>query len=120
MKSQNPQPHHGSGVSGAYDGVGSQRQSRSNVVFPRLMNASEAARYLGHQSRAVLKSIPVAPIQLTADGVGRGRLYDRYAIDLWLDEVSGIRHPTASKASDTEERNAQFDHWRRAREARHD
>lgn len=79
------------------------------------MNAQETARYLGHQSRAVLSEIPVSPIRLSANGVGRGQLWDRHAIDQWLDELSGIRHPTADSAPAKDDLEDELNAWRRTR-----
>jgi hypothetical protein len=97
----------------------SQPLDRARGLVPsRLMNAAEAARYLGYDSVEVLKNIPVPPIRLTSVGVGRGPRYDRHAIDSWLDELSGLKHPTASTASDNDDAQRQFEAWRRDCEAR--
>lgn len=82
------------------------------------MNTIEAAHYLGYDSVEVLKNIPISPIRLTSAGVGRGPRYDRRALDRWLDELSGLSHPTASPASDSDDAQSSFDAWRREREAR--
>ncbi len=108
-------------IDGDVTAVASSRRSsrlRSALITPRLMNAQETARYLGHQSRAILKEIPVQPIRVSSSGVGRGALWDRHAIDEWLDQLSGIRHPTAESGPATDDPQTNFDEWRRARDAR--
>ena len=57
---------------------------------PRLLSAEQAASYL---------SIPVAAFKRLAIGwvkLGNYIRYDRYAIDQWVDSVSGILHTTGS------------------------
>ena len=119
LQSENQTSRHSNGASAARDRCGTSAHGRFPALQPRLVNASEAARYLGHQSRAVLKEIPVSPIRLTRTGVGRGALYDLNAIDRWLDELSGIRQPTTESASAKDDPQSEFEEWRRAHYARH-
>ncbi len=118
MQPENESTRRNNGASAAHDRIGQSSKGRFTALQPRLLNASEAARYLGHQSRTVLKSIPVKPIRLSSDGVGRGGLYDRHALDLYLDEMSGIRRPTAESAPAIDDPQTDFDKWRQARDAR--
>lgn len=54
-------------------------------LAPRLLDAEEAAAYLGRVSTKTLAHVPVAPVRL-----GDRCLYDRRAIDAWLDRLSGL------------------------------
>ncbi|WP_145998292.1 hypothetical protein [Caulobacter flavus] len=79
-------------------------------VLPRLLNAKEAAQYLGFETRDVLKSIPVKPIELSVTGSGSSKRWDRRAIDQWLNEKSGLlSRPALESGHDVAQ--AEFDAW---------
>ena len=60
-------------------------ERQKGLVEPRLMTAAQAANYLGRKTTHVLKSLPFAPVP-----IGKGQLWDRNAIDRYLDVLSGI------------------------------
>ncbi|MFT4251657.1 MAG: hypothetical protein QM608_04145 [Caulobacter sp.] len=67
-------------------------------VLPRLLNAKEAARYLGYETTSVLANIPVKPLVMTATGQGVSKRWDRHAIDRWLDDVGGLTSSVSATA----------------------
>jgi predicted DNA-binding transcriptional regulator AlpA len=79
-RSQNPTGLHGG--------------SRQPVPPPRLLDAEQAATYLGLKTRHALALIPVRPLK-----IGSLVRWDRCALDAWLDVISGLEaslRPTAS------------------------
>ena len=60
-------------------------QSVGSATPARLMTAVQTANYLGYKSPSVLGQFPVRPIL-----VGKGRRWDRTAIDRHLDLRSGL------------------------------
>jgi len=91
-------------------------------IPPRLMTAIQAARYLGFKSSQVLKRIPVEPILVSDDGLTRTRRYDRKALDVWLDERSGLAAPEPRSAYDpgveAEAAELEFSAWKERRAKR--
>lgn len=80
------------------------------TVQPRLMNATQLAAYLGYASTAVLRNFPVAPIQLCLVGVGRGRRWDRFEVDAYLDNRSG-RNSLAGSCLQDDSADAALERW---------
>lgn len=60
-------------------------------VAPRLLNKKEAAAYLGYKSTWILENLDIKPITIATVGGSSRDLYDRKAIDLYLDQLSGIQ-----------------------------
>lgn len=58
--------------------------------WPRMLNAREAARYLGFKTTAVLKGIPIKPKPLRFVGAPARKLFDRHELDQWLDLLAGL------------------------------
>ena len=65
------------------------RASRASFNTARLLNAKQAAEYLG-VTPYLLNTIPVKPIPF-GDGVRPSKRWDRKGLDAWLDEVSGLK-----------------------------
>ena len=82
----------------------------------RLLNATDACRYLGFKSAELLKNIPVKPIHLSVVGVGRAPRWDRLALDRWLDTLSGLNGPWPEVTEDGVD--AEFDAWKAGRHGR--
>lgn len=80
-------------------------------ISPRLLSPEEAADYLGYRSTAVLKNIPIKPVQLAIVGVGRGPRYDVAVLDRWLDQLSGIRSPGTAADREVDLIQAGFEEW---------
>lgn len=60
--------------------------------WPRLMSRDAAAAYCGGVSIGFFEQhCPVKPMRL-----GGRRLYDRHALDRWLDSQSGLQQPVTS------------------------
>lgn len=55
--------------------------AKSVAIEPRLLNRIEAARYCGISVNHFLTHVPVAP-----RSIGAKKLWDRKAIDRWLDD----------------------------------
>lgn len=55
-------------------------------MMPRLLNPDQAAAYCGVRRENFRSHCRVAPIKL----FGKRVLYDRVALDKWLDGVSGV------------------------------
>lgn len=66
----------------------------------RLLNNEEAAEYLGYRTTALLKNLPLQPIQLTTVGVGKGPRWDVVALDRYIDELSKIDRTSAAQNDD--------------------
>lgn len=85
-----------------------------------MLTAEQAAQYLGYETTGVLANIPVQPVQMVRPGLpGSQPKYDRYALDAWLDRLSGLSVPAGRLAlaegpQDVEEGYAT---WRAARAA---
>lgn len=69
------------------------------IIRPRLLNAGEAAAYLGYRSTDVLRDIPVKPISLRDTGNGSPR-WCRRALDQWLDSLTGAHTAQNDNAED--------------------
>lgn len=54
-------------------------------VTPRLLTADEATAYMGVKSRHSLDRVPVRPVR-----IGGRVLWDRLALDAWLDGLAGL------------------------------
>lgn len=83
----------------------------SDQELPRLMTSSQAARYLGYESTAVLGAIPVKAVRLSAVGIGKSARYDRRALDQYLDGLSGIKD-NAAVTSLGDEAESLFAGWK--------
>ena len=64
------------------------------MLNPRLLDAEQAATYLGLKSRQALARVPVRPLR-----IGALVRWDRCALDAWLDEVAGLGASSAVRAS---------------------
>lgn len=84
-------------------------------LSPRLLNATEAAAYLGYASTDVLRHLPIQPIRLTASGAGSASRWDLRALDALLDERSGIAGPDRPQADDYDSPEADLAAWRMKR-----
>lgn len=84
-------------------------------LSPRLLNATEAAAYLGYASTEVLRHLPIKPVKLTASGVGSGPRWDLRALDALLDGRSGIARPDMQQADDYDSPEADLAAWRAKR-----
>lgn len=83
------------------------RATRATYNETRLLNAKQAAEYLGVSSY-LLNTIPVKPI-LLGDGVRPSKRWDRKGLDLWLDEASGLKAQAPVDATpDLEEEMAEW------------
>ena len=80
-------------------------------LSPRLLTTEEAAAYLGYRSTAVLRNIPIKPVQLAIVGVGRAPRYDIKALDAWLDQLSGTSSPSSAIRGEDDLAQAVFDEW---------
>lgn len=78
---------------------------------PRLLNAVDAARYLGFASTEVLKNIGIEPIRLTPIGVGMAPRYDRRVLDAHIDRLSGI-DALPDRIDHEAQAQAAFDRWK--------
>lgn len=58
--------------------------------WPRMLNARDAARYLGFKTTSLLKRIPIKPKPLGFDGAPTRKLFDRHELDHWLDLLAGL------------------------------
>lgn len=68
--------------------AGSQHGDRNHVLEPRLLNAKQAAAYLGYTSPDILRKLPVQPVRLSGpDGQPR---WDKWSLDQYLDKLSGM------------------------------
>lgn len=79
--------------------------------LPRLLTVAQAAMYLGYKSSAVLANIPVKPLRLADVGVGTGHRYDRKALDLWLDGLSGLAVQGVQETASNDEADEAFREW---------
>lgn len=89
-----------------------RRRQQRQVIEPRLLTPKQAALYLGCTDARVLSTIPVKPIALGNGGPGRGKRYDRKALDQWIDRFSEPTHGTQADA------DAELEAWRRRRSER--
>lgn len=80
---------------------------RASHILPRLLTAAQAAAYVGYKSTEALKGIPVRPI-VVIDDRPAARRWDRKALDLWIDDLSGIG---AAKSDDEEDLEAEVAAW---------
>lgn len=60
--------------------------------WPRLLDRKDAAEYCGVSVNHFLEHVPVSPMKL-----GEKKLWDRRAIDEWLDGGSSGRDTTSTK-----------------------
>ena len=90
----------------------------SIVCLPRLMNAKQAAAYLGYKSVEVLNNISVKPIKLAEHGPGSAPRFDRVALDLYLDSLSNIDGRKEPMNVEDEAESA-FAKWELSRAIRH-
>lgn len=81
-------------------------------VIPRLLSASDAARYLGYKSVDALKRIPVHPLTIIDGGVRGAPRWDKKAIDLWLDSLSSISANSNDNIAETEDVDAELQAWK--------
>ncbi len=96
----------------------SSSRAQSEGLVSRLLNAKEAAQYLGFKSPEVLKNIAVQPIRLAANGLGKAERWDRRALDAYLDNLSGLgNHPTLPAGADNDAAS-EFEAWNRGRATR--
>jgi len=86
-------------------------------ISPRLLTIKQAARYLGYSSSELMKNIPVRPIHLVAEGLGKAARYDRSAIDAWLDGLSPHRAMNSTAPSPPLDGQTAFDQWEAGRAA---
>lgn len=63
------------------------------TILPRMLNAEQAAAYLGYATTGLLDNIPVKPVKMANDGPGSQPKWDRCALDAWLDRLSGLSVP---------------------------
>lgn len=94
-----------------------RRTRPRHTIEPRLLNASEAARYLGFASTELLANVGVKPIQLATLGVGTAPRYDRYALDDLIDQRSGVGS-ARDRCEPEPDAQTEYDEWRRCREPR--
>jgi hypothetical protein len=71
--------------------AGGERRRLPDGVTPRLLTPAQAAAYCGVSVERFEQTITLAPISC----FGTRKLWDRRAIDLWLDRLSGIAEPTS-------------------------
>lgn len=81
-------------------------------VLPRLLSASDAARYLGYKSVDALKRIPVRPLNIIDGGVRGAPRWDKKAIDLWLDILSSISANSNDNIAEVEGVDAELQAWK--------
>jgi hypothetical protein len=67
-------------------------------IAPRMLTAEQAAAYLGYETTGLLANIPVKPVRMVESGAGCMPKYDRFALDAWLDRLSGLSVPAAGQA----------------------
>lgn len=65
----------------------------------------------------MMKNIPVRPIHLVAEGLGKAARYDRSAIDAWLDGLSNHRAKNSTPAFPQLDGQDAFDQWEASRAA---
>jgi hypothetical protein len=83
------------------------------------MTVEQTAHYLGYTSPAALKNLPIKPIRLIEVGAGCSPKYDRRAIDLWLDGLSGLAEaPTPSANSPMDDAETELAAWKAKRASR--
>lgn len=81
-------------------------------MLPRLLSASDAARYLGYKSVDALKRIPVRPLNIIDGGVRGAPRWDKKAIDLWLDILSSISANSNDNIAEVEGVDAELQAWK--------
>jgi len=76
------------------------------MITPRLLRAQDLRIYLALPASASLSAVPVRPIR-----IGRHDRWDRYAIDAWLDECSGLRPLPSAERTAQDEADAALARW---------
>ena len=79
-----------------------------------LLTKKQAAERLGYKSTAILKNIPIKPIRISNEGIGKAWRFDSRAIDAYIDELSGFS-PKTEKLSEAEQAQAELETWMRSR-----
>lgn len=92
----------------------SPRDARQSIS-PRLVNATDAAAYLGYASTGVLKHLPIKPLQLNTQGAGSAPRWDLRAIDEMLNASSGLGRPDSVNDNDYDNPEALLGAWRAKR-----
>lgn len=90
--------------------------SRHHIV-PRLLSKKEAAAYLGYKSTWILEKLDIKPISIATVGGSSRELYDRRAIDLYLDRLSGVENIGEIAEPEEEDPDEAFRRWDQGRKA---
>lgn len=93
------------------------RNSAQDRITPRLLSKKDAAAYLGYKTTTILDKINIKPIPIATIGGRNRELYDRAALDHYLDCLSGIQNIGESAKAKEDDPDEAFRRWDQGRKA---
>lgn len=93
------------------------RVESQHALTPRLLNKKQAAAYLGYKTTLILEKLGIQPISIATVGGRYRELYDRVAIDRYLDIQSGITNIGEIANFEEDDPDEAFRRWDEGRKA---
>lgn len=93
------------------------RVDSQQALPPRLLNKKQAAAYLGYKTTLILDRLDIRPISIATVGGRYRELYDRLAIDSYLNIQSGIANIGEIASIEEDDPDEAFRRWDEGRKA---